>query len=84
MKRLIVSTYLKVESWKDLTNGMQPNRQECDIETQIPLDIRIKKKTMHNISTWRAKHQIKIATSKFSNSMIFFKFAHVADEFHKL
>ena len=82
MKRLILCTKLKVESWKDLTNGLQSNRQECHIETQIPLDIRIKQQTKHKISTSRVRHQIKIATSKLSNSMIFFKFAHVADEFH--
>ena len=77
----ILSINLKVKSWKDLTNGLESNRQECHIETQIPLDIRIKQQTMHNISTWRLRHQINIATSKLSNSMIFFKFAHVADEF---
>ena len=34
----ILSTNLKVKSWKDLTNGMQSNRQECHIETHFPLD----------------------------------------------
>ena len=29
---------LKVKSWKDLTNGMQSNIQECHIETHFPLD----------------------------------------------
>ena len=30
---------LKVKSWKDLTNGMQSNRQECHIETQFSLGL---------------------------------------------
>ena len=30
---------LKVRSWKDLANGLQSNRQECHIETQISLGL---------------------------------------------
>jgi hypothetical protein len=34
----ILSTKLKVKSWKDLTNEMQSKRQECHIETHFALD----------------------------------------------
>jgi hypothetical protein len=30
---------LKVKSWKDLTNGIQSNRQECHIETHFPFGL---------------------------------------------
>ena len=32
-----LSIKLKVKSWKDLTNGMQSNREECHIETHFYL-----------------------------------------------
>ena len=62
--------------------GCNPIDKNVIQKLKFPLDFRIKQYQYTN-SKMKARHQIKIATSKLSNSMIFFKFAHVAGEFHK-
>ena len=85
MKRLILSINLKVKSWKDLTNGLQSNRQVCQKKPRIPLEfLELSNTQMHNcINLEEQRHQIKMASSKPIHFMIFFKIAYVADEFHK-
>ena len=61
--------------------GSNPIDKNVNRNPEFPWTFRTKQHTTHTISTWRARHQIKIATSKLNNSMIFLKFTQVVDEF---
>ena len=64
--------------------GSNPIDKNVNRNLESPWTFRIKQHTNAQLYYLEAqRHQIKIATSKLSHSMIFFKLSHVTDEFHK-